>query len=210
MTRSGSRWLLCFLLKWRCRLWRKDEGYRGLQQPRVIAGAGPDGVVICIKRKFYRLFTQPKGLTQAASDRDGPFFAGRNPVRSDIRRRARRPSITKIKTNDWIEQELVGSVATAGGPPKDQILLATMPKTSGPASLNRNATDGPEPHTAMSIKPFTSEKDLTTFARSFFRDRVGSFRKDLRICLTADAKRSHAYFPGLITCIGFLDLLRGL
>ena len=50
----------------------------------------------------------------------------------------------------------------------------------------------------MTIKPFKSDKDLTTFARSFFRDRVGTFRKDLRICLTADANRHHAYFPALI------------
>jgi hypothetical protein len=62
----------------------------------------------------------------------------------------------------------------------------------------------------MTIKPFKSDKDLTAFARSFFREYVGSFRKDLRICLTADANRSHAYFPALITCIGFLDLLSGL
>jgi hypothetical protein len=62
----------------------------------------------------------------------------------------------------------------------------------------------------MTIKPFKSDKDHTTFARSFFRDRVGTFRKDLRICLTADVNRHHAYFPALITCIGFLDLLSGL
>jgi hypothetical protein len=62
----------------------------------------------------------------------------------------------------------------------------------------------------MTIKPFKSDKDLTTFARRFFRDRVGSFYKDMAICLTADASRSHAYFPALITCIGFLDLLSGL
>jgi hypothetical protein len=62
----------------------------------------------------------------------------------------------------------------------------------------------------MTIKPFKSDKDLTTFARKFFRDRVGTFRKDLRICLTADDDRHHAYFPALITCIGFLDLLSGL
>jgi hypothetical protein len=62
----------------------------------------------------------------------------------------------------------------------------------------------------MTIKPFRSDKEIITFARSFFREYVGSFRKDLRICLTADANRSHAYFPALITCIGFLDLLSGL
>jgi len=62
----------------------------------------------------------------------------------------------------------------------------------------------------MTIKPFESDKELIRFARSFFRDRVGSFRKDVAICLTADANRHHAYFPALITCIGFLDLLSGL
>jgi hypothetical protein len=62
----------------------------------------------------------------------------------------------------------------------------------------------------MTIAPFTSDKKLISFARLFFKDRVGSFRKDIAICLTADANRSHAYFPALITCIGFLDLLSGL
>jgi hypothetical protein len=62
----------------------------------------------------------------------------------------------------------------------------------------------------MSIAPFVSDKELISFAGSFFGDRVGSFRKDVTICLTGNAKRSHAYFPALITCIGFLDLLSGL
>jgi hypothetical protein len=62
----------------------------------------------------------------------------------------------------------------------------------------------------MTSKPFKSDKELINFARLFFRDRVRSFRKDVAICLTADANRDHAEFPALITCIGFLDLLSGL
>jgi hypothetical protein len=62
----------------------------------------------------------------------------------------------------------------------------------------------------MTITPFKTDKELIAFARSFLRDRVKSFRKDIAICLTADQKRHHAYFPALITCIGFLDLLSGL
>ena len=62
----------------------------------------------------------------------------------------------------------------------------------------------------MTITPFKTDKDLTVFARTFFRERVASFRKDVAICLTADSNRHHAYFPGLITCIGFVDLLSGL
>ena len=62
----------------------------------------------------------------------------------------------------------------------------------------------------MTIAPFKSDKELVSFARKFFRHRVGSFRKDIAICLKADATRSHAYFPALITCIGFVDFLSGL
>jgi hypothetical protein len=62
----------------------------------------------------------------------------------------------------------------------------------------------------MSIHPFKSDAALKQFAKEFFRDRVGSFRKDVKICLTGNEKREHAYFPALITCIGFLDLLSGL
>jgi len=62
----------------------------------------------------------------------------------------------------------------------------------------------------MTIAPFVSDKELVSFAGSFFKDRVGSFRKDVAICLTGNAERNHAYFPALITCIGFLDLLSGL
>jgi hypothetical protein len=62
----------------------------------------------------------------------------------------------------------------------------------------------------MSFQPFKSEKDLTQYAARFFRDRVQSFRKDVSICLTANADGHHAYFPASITCIGFLDFLSGL
>jgi len=62
----------------------------------------------------------------------------------------------------------------------------------------------------MTIAPFASRKKVISFARSFFQNRAGSFRKDIAICLTADANRRHAYFPALITCIGFADILSGL
>jgi hypothetical protein len=62
----------------------------------------------------------------------------------------------------------------------------------------------------MTIAPFKSDKSLISFAKRFLRDRVSSFRKDVAICLTANANRHHAYFPALITCIGFADLLSGL
>lgn len=63
---------------------------------------------------------------------------------------------------------------------------------------------------AMSISPFTSEKELLDYARWFLRFHVRAFRKDLAICMTGNAKRDHAYFPALITCIAFADLLSGL
>ena len=62
----------------------------------------------------------------------------------------------------------------------------------------------------MTIEPFTSDTALISFAEEFFKDRVGSFRKDVAVCLKANKKRKHAYFPALITCIGFADLLSGL
>ncbi len=62
----------------------------------------------------------------------------------------------------------------------------------------------------MTIAPFATDQELISFARTFLSDRVASFRKDVAICLTADRKRHHAYFPALITCIGFVDLLSGL
>jgi hypothetical protein len=40
--------------------------------------------------------------------------------------------------------------------------------------------------------------------------QIKKFRKDIDVCLTADDKGRHAYFPALITCIGFADLLSGL
>jgi hypothetical protein len=62
----------------------------------------------------------------------------------------------------------------------------------------------------MTIKPFTSDRALAKFAKSFLRDRLSAFRKDVGICLTRSSRRDHAYFPALITCISFADFLSGL
>ncbi len=61
----------------------------------------------------------------------------------------------------------------------------------------------------MSIAHFKSDKELVAFVRAFFRNHVKSFRKDVAICMTA-ANGDHAYFPALITCVAFADLLSGL
>jgi hypothetical protein len=62
----------------------------------------------------------------------------------------------------------------------------------------------------MSVAPFSSEMELIDYAKWFLHDRANSFRKDIEICMTANSSRHHAYFPALITCIAFLDLLSGL
>ena len=62
----------------------------------------------------------------------------------------------------------------------------------------------------MTIAPFNSDKELIAFARRFFANRVETFRKDIAVCLTANKHGEHAYFPALITCIAFADLLSGL
>lgn len=60
------------------------------------------------------------------------------------------------------------------------------------------------------IYPFKTKRDVVRFAKMFIRRRIIGFRKDIDICLTANAKRSHAYMPGLMTCLSFMDLLSGL
>jgi hypothetical protein len=62
----------------------------------------------------------------------------------------------------------------------------------------------------VSIAPFLSEQELVEYANWFLLDRAKAFRKDISICMTANKERQHAYFPALITCIAFLDLLSGL
>jgi hypothetical protein len=62
----------------------------------------------------------------------------------------------------------------------------------------------------MPVLPFASDTDVVQFAKAFLDGHVERFRKDIAICLTRDAGKSHAYFPALITCIAFADLLSGL
>ena len=57
---------------------------------------------------------------------------------------------------------------------------------------------------------FESDEKLLRFAKQFLRDQIDGFRKDIRICLTMDHLRRHAYFPALIRCISFVDFLGGL
>jgi hypothetical protein len=62
----------------------------------------------------------------------------------------------------------------------------------------------------MSIAPFKNDEELLTFARKFFANRIETFRKDIAVCLTPNEHGQHAYFPALIICIAFADLLSGL
>src|SRR5215831_17164928 len=62
----------------------------------------------------------------------------------------------------------------------------------------------------MSIGQFKSEEELVAFARKFFASRIETFRKDVAICLTANERGQHAYFPALIICIAFAELLSSL
>lgn len=67
----------------------------------------------------------------------------------------------------------------------------------------------------MAAQRFSSDKELIAFAEKFLRRQTSKFRKDINICLTGRRRRgatglTHAYFPALITCIGFADLLSGL
>src|SRR5262249_16590096 len=62
----------------------------------------------------------------------------------------------------------------------------------------------------MPVLPFKSDAEVVEFAQEFLKNRRETFRKDIDICMTPDANKSHAYFPALITCIAFADLLSGL
>jgi hypothetical protein len=62
----------------------------------------------------------------------------------------------------------------------------------------------------MPVLPFKTDADVVKFAKAFLDEHLERFCKDIKICLTPDAKNSHAYFPALITCIAFADLLSGL
>jgi hypothetical protein len=60
------------------------------------------------------------------------------------------------------------------------------------------------------VLPFKSDGEVVEFARAFLDAHVERFQKDIAICLRPAANRTHAYFPALITCIAFADLLSGL
>lgn len=62
----------------------------------------------------------------------------------------------------------------------------------------------------MTIHPFKTDDEVVAYARYWLRGMVDSLHRNIGICLTADKNKSHAYFPALMTCISFLDLLSGL
>ena len=61
----------------------------------------------------------------------------------------------------------------------------------------------------MPVLSFISDDDVAAFAQEFLNNRRETFSKDIDISLTIK-NNSHAYFPALITCIAFADLLSGL
>ena len=62
----------------------------------------------------------------------------------------------------------------------------------------------------MPVLPFFSDAEVVDFANAFLREHVERFRKDIKICLTRNKNKAHAYFPALIACICFADFLSGL
>jgi len=61
-----------------------------------------------------------------------------------------------------------------------------------------------------STATFNNRHELVPYADQFVKNRIKVFRKDLSICLKADANGRHAYMPALITCISLLELFSGL
>jgi hypothetical protein len=62
----------------------------------------------------------------------------------------------------------------------------------------------------MEIARCKTDEEWAGFAREFFDNRLETFRKDIAICLTSNKRGEHAYFPALMTCIAFAELLGSL
>jgi hypothetical protein len=56
---------------------------------------------------------------------------------------------------------------------------------------------------------FFGEK-VVKYARVFLENRMETFHKDVERCLMGDRKVDQAYFPALMTCIGFTEFMSGL
>ena len=56
---------------------------------------------------------------------------------------------------------------------------------------------------------FAGEK-LVSYAHKFLENRMVTFRKDIERCLMEGCKVEQAYFPALMTCIGFTEFMSGL
>lgn len=54
------------------------------------------------------------------------------------------------------------------------------------------------------------EREILEFANWFCLDRVETFRMDMQICMTPDAKGKHAYMPAVMGCASFIELFAGL
>jgi len=61
----------------------------------------------------------------------------------------------------------------------------------------------------MPIYPFKTDKELCNFARVFIKHLEDNLHKNIQICLTKNKSGSHAYFPALMACFGYLEMLAG-
>src|SRR6516225_9418894 len=81
---------------------RKLKGQLNLQQPGIVAGVRPNGVVRSIEVHLHGLSAEVKRLAEAAADRDGPFPAARDPVRRDLGRRTDGPSVREMVVEERV------------------------------------------------------------------------------------------------------------
>lgn len=69
-------------------------------------------------------------------------------------------------------------------------------------------------HKRKGAQPYTTPEEKLAFAILFLRHRAMDFKKNLDICLTARptirGSQDHAYMPGLLITVAFIDLLSGL
>ncbi len=55
-----------------------------------------------------------------------------------------------------------------------------------------------------------SKTEIIEFAKWFCNERIETFQKDMRICMTPNENKQHAYMPAIMGCASFIELFSGL
>ena len=124
----------------------EGKGHRELNDSRIVVVLRPYCIVVSIDRELDGLFPGMNEVTHAAADRHGPFFAIRDPISRDVRRRTHRPAIANMVADERVQQEGVGSVPVVAAAVESPDVVDHGAKDPRAFVLFTTAADGPEPH----------------------------------------------------------------